>query len=83
MADHRFYISDHVKVEECDEQGVSLVSCRLPSHLVADIIEVLDQLLHIARWMHTRTRAAESVHLVRRFRHLQNFNSGKGRINVR
>lgn len=72
MANHRFYISDHVKVEE-QENGISLVSCRLPSHMVADIIEVLDQLLHIARWMHTRTRAAESMYLVKRLKKLQHF----------
>ncbi|TLN03804.1 hypothetical protein FDZ73_06370 [bacterium] len=73
MANNRFYISDHVKVEEQGD-GVSLVSCRLPSHLVADIIEVLDLLLHISRWMHTRTRAAESSYLAKRFKKLQHFN---------
>ena len=77
MADHRFYISDHVEVEE-KENGVSLVSVRLPSHMVADIIEVLDGLLHIARWMHTRTRAAESMYLVKRFKKLQHFNKFGG-----
>jgi len=71
--DQRFYMSDHVTVEE-GLDGVSLVSVRLPSHMVADIIELVDQLLHISRWLSTRTRAAESMYLVKRFKKLQHFN---------
>lgn len=74
----RFYISDHVRVEET-ENGMSRVSCVLPSHLVADIVEMLDTILHLARWVHTRSRAAESVYLSKRFRAL----IGQGAKNVR
>lgn len=69
MNERRFYISEHVQVEET-ESGVSLVSCRLPSHLVADIVEMLDTILHLSRWVHTRSRASEAVYLSRRFKSL-------------
>lgn len=65
----RFYISDHVKVEE-SENGKSRVTCVLPSHLVADIVEMLDTIIHLARWVHTRSRAAEAAYLSKRFRAL-------------
>jgi hypothetical protein len=82
MNNHRFYINDHVQIEE-GENGVSKVTALLPSHMAADMIEVLEQLLHIARWMHTRTRSAEAVYLARRFRDLNRLNDAKGVLNVR
>ncbi len=65
----RFYVNDHVQIEEC-ENGVSLVSARIPSHMVADVIEIIDIMMHIARWLNTRTRIAEASYLARRFNSL-------------
>jgi hypothetical protein len=82
MNNQRFYINDHVQIEEC-ENGVSKVTALLPSHMVADVVEVLDHLLHIARWMHTRTRAAEAIYLSRRFKDLTQLVNVKDSIRVR
>ena len=61
-----YSITDSVKVEEA-ENGTSLVSARIPSYMVADIIETLELLQQIARWLHMRTRSHEAEYLAKRF----------------
>lgn len=66
----RYGITDRVKIQEC-ENGISLVTVHLPSYMVADLIEVADIMLQIARWMRHKTYSSEAEYLAKRFHALR------------
>lgn len=62
----KFFMSDHVEVKP-GKDGISVITIALPSHLVADVVEIIDMLLYAARWLRTRTRSAEAIAKARQF----------------
>lgn len=62
-----FYMHEHAKVEPGSD-GISIITVKVPSHMVAEVVDLLDRLLYMARWFRTRTRAADAIFRARQLK---------------
>lgn len=63
----RLFMSEYVTVEP-GEDGVSIITARIPSHMFTEVMELADQLLYMARFLRTKSRAAEAISKARQLR---------------
>lgn len=60
----KFYMHEHAEVSPGPD-GVSIVTVKIPSHMVTEVMELVDLLLYMSRWLRTRSRAAEAIYKAR------------------
>lgn len=55
-----FYLMDHIKIEP-GEDGISVVTAKVPSYMVGEILSLITNMEHIARVLRTKTRSMEAI----------------------
>lgn len=59
-----FYVTDHCTFEP-GEDGITVITCRVPSSALPQLLRLIDDMQHICRVFYTKTRASEAISAAR------------------